>query len=68
MKQTAVEWIESYLKKYNDVQMNLRIRKAFERAKLMEKKSLLPKQVDCKIWLGIIIGMTIAFSIALFLI
>lgn len=68
MKQTAVEWIESYLKKYNDVQMNLRIRKAFERAKLMEKKSLLPKQVDYKIWLGIIIGMTIAFSIALFLI
>lgn len=68
MEQTAVEWIEGYLKKHNDIQMNLRIRKAFERAKLMEKKSLLPKQKDYKIWLGIIIGITIAFLVTLFLI
>jgi hypothetical protein len=67
-KETAVEWIESYLLKFNDISNNLRIRKAFEKAKEMEKKILLPKQISYGIWLGIIIGITIGFSIALFLI
>jgi hypothetical protein len=38
MKQTAIEWIESYLLKHNDISDNLRIRKAFQQAKEMEKK------------------------------
>jgi hypothetical protein len=38
MEQSAVEWIESYLLKFNDISNNLRIRKAFEQAKEMEKK------------------------------
>jgi hypothetical protein len=67
-KETAIEWIESYLLKFNDISNNLRIRKAFEQAKEMEKKILLPKQKSYGIWLGIIIGITIGFSIALFLI
>jgi predicted AlkP superfamily phosphohydrolase/phosphomutase len=37
-KETAVEWIESYLLKFNDISNNLRIRKAFEQAKEMEEK------------------------------
>jgi hypothetical protein len=68
MEQTAVEWIESYLLKHNDISNNLRIREAFKRAKKMEKKTLLPKQRSYGIWIGIIIGITIEFSIALFLI
>jgi len=42
MEQTAVEWIENYLKKFNDIQdkNNLRIRKAFEQAKQMEKEQI----------------------------
>jgi hypothetical protein len=39
-KETAVEWIESYLLKFNDISNNLRIRKAFEQAKEMEEKQL----------------------------
>jgi Mg/Co/Ni transporter MgtE len=68
MEQTAIEWIESYLLKHNDISNNLRIREAFKQAKKMEKKTLFPKQIGCGIWLGIIIGITIGFSIALFLI
>ena len=37
-KQTAVEWIEEYLKKFNHIKESLSIRKAFEKAKEMEKK------------------------------
>jgi hypothetical protein len=68
MKQTAVEWIESYLLKHNDISINLRIREAFKRAKKMEQKTLFPKQRSYGIWIAIIIGITIGFSIALFLI
>jgi hypothetical protein len=60
MKQTAVEWIEGYLKRFNDIEDNLRIRQAFANAKRMEKKYYLPKQKDYKIWLGIIIGVFIS--------
>ena len=35
-KQTAVEWIEEYLKKFNHIEESLSIRKAFEKAKEME--------------------------------
>ena len=37
MENSAVEWIEGYLKKFNDIQDNLRIKKAFEIAKEMEE-------------------------------
>jgi hypothetical protein len=36
--QTAVEWIEGYLKKFNHIQESLSLRKAFEQAKEMEKQ------------------------------
>jgi hypothetical protein len=41
MKQTAVEWIEGYLLEYNDISNDLRMRKAFEYAKSMEKKQII---------------------------
>jgi hypothetical protein len=37
-KQTAVEWIEGYLKRFNFIEESLVLRKAFEKAKEMEKK------------------------------
>jgi hypothetical protein len=40
MKQTAVEWIEGYLKKMNHIQESLSLRKAFEQAKEMEKEQI----------------------------
>ena len=40
MKQTAVEWIEGYLKKFNHIQESLSLRKAFEQAKEMEKQQI----------------------------
>ena len=36
--ETAVEWIEGYLKKFNHIQESLSLRKAFEQAKEMEKQ------------------------------
>jgi hypothetical protein len=41
MKQTAVEWIEGYLKKFNHIQESLSLRKAFEQAKEMEKQQII---------------------------
>jgi Tfp pilus assembly protein PilF len=41
MKQTAVEWIEGYLKKFNHIQESLSLRKAFEQAKEMEKEQII---------------------------
>jgi hypothetical protein len=34
--ETAVEWIEGYLKKFNHIQESLSLKKAFEQAKEME--------------------------------
>ena len=39
--ETAVEWIEGYLKKFNHIQESLSLRKAFEQAKEMEKKQII---------------------------
>jgi hypothetical protein len=41
--ETAVEWIEGYLKKFNHIQESLSLRKAFEQAKEMELSQL----VEC---------------------
>jgi hypothetical protein len=38
MDQTAVEWIEGYLKKFNYIEDSLSLRKAFEKAKKMEEE------------------------------
>jgi hypothetical protein len=38
MEQTAVEWIEGYLKKFNHIQESLSLRKAIEKAKEIEKE------------------------------
>jgi hypothetical protein len=38
--ETAVEWIEGYLKKFNHIQESLSLRKAFEQAKEMEKEQI----------------------------
>jgi hypothetical protein len=38
--ETAVEWIEGYLKKFNHIQESLSLRKAFEQAKKMEKQQI----------------------------
>jgi hypothetical protein len=40
MKQTAVEWIEGYLKKFNHIEESLSLKKAFEQAKQMEKEQI----------------------------
>jgi hypothetical protein len=40
-KQTAVEWIEGYLKRFNFIEESLVLRKAFEKAKKMEKKQII---------------------------
>ena len=64
MKKSAVEWIEGYLKNFNDIQDNLRIRKAFEQAKEMEKKQVIDvyrkyrnTTILISITISIIIGM-----------
>ena len=41
MKQTAVEWIEGYLKRFNFIEESLVLRKAFEKAKEMEKQQII---------------------------
>ena len=43
---TAVEWIEGYLKKFNHIQESLSLRKAFEKAKEMEKKQIMQAVYD----------------------
>ena len=64
MEKSAVEWIEGYLKNFNDIQDNLRIRKAFEQAKEMEKKQVIDvyrkyrnTTILISITISIIIGM-----------
>jgi hypothetical protein len=39
--ETAVEWIEGYLKKFNHIQESLSLRKAFEQAKAMHKQEII---------------------------
>ncbi len=46
MKQTAVEWIEGYLKKFNHIQESLSLRKAFEQAKEMEKEQIIKHSLE----------------------
>jgi Tfp pilus assembly protein PilF len=41
MKDTAVEWIEGYLKQFNHVTESLSLTKAFEKAKKMEKEQII---------------------------
>lgn len=40
-QQTAVEWIEGYLKKFNHITESLSLTKAFEKAKEMEKEQII---------------------------
>lgn len=46
MKQTAVEWIEGYLKKFNHIEDTLSLRMAFNQAKEMEKQEIINSFVD----------------------
>jgi hypothetical protein len=39
-KQTAVEWIEGYLKRWNFIEESVVLRKAFEQAKNMERQQI----------------------------
>lgn len=39
MKQTAVEWLEGYLKKFKHIEDTLSLRMAFKQAKEMEKQN-----------------------------
>ena len=45
MKDTAVEWIEGYLKQFNHVTESLSLTKAFEKAKKMEKEQIIRTQL-----------------------
>ncbi len=40
MKQSSIEWIEGYLKKFNYIEESLALRKAFEKAKEMHKQEI----------------------------
>ena len=39
--QTAVEWIEGYLKKFNHIEDSLSLRMAFKKAKEMERQQII---------------------------
>jgi hypothetical protein len=44
--ETAVEWIEGYLKKFNHIQESLSLRKAFEQAKEMERQQIIDAYIE----------------------
>ena len=40
-KQSSIEWIEGYLKKFNHINESLALKKAFEKAKQMHKQEII---------------------------
>lgn len=41
MENSAVEWIENYLKKFNHIEESLSLKKAFQNAKKIEEENLI---------------------------
>ena len=48
MKQSSIEWIKGYLKKFNHINESLALKKAFEKAKQMHKQEIIEAHCDWK--------------------